>query len=159
DLLEAGGVPKDDIDRAEADGTLGLLATDQIVLGDQRPKYTQAEVEALSGLGEDAVRFWRALGMTDPPPDAVVFNDFDVEMLQLVDQMLGLGLVERDVALQRARVIGSSISRVASAQVDAIEAQIDEPVLDDGTEPAVVRARLLLPSIPHILDYAWRRHM
>ena len=159
DLLEASGVPKDDIDRAEADGTLGLLATDQIILGDQHPKYTQAEVEALSGLGEDAARFWRALGLTDPPPDAVVFNDFDVEMLQLVDQMLELGLVEKDVALQMARVIGSSISRVASAQVDAIEAQIDEPVLEDGTQPAVVRARMLLPSMPHILEYAWRRHM
>ena len=87
------------------------------------------------------MRFWRALGLTDPPPDAAVFNDLDVEMLQLVDQMLELGLVEKDVLLQMTRVIGSSVSRIASAQIDAIEARIDEPVLEDGTEPAVVRAQ------------------
>ena len=59
-------------------------------------------------------------------------------MLHLVDQILRLGLVDKDVALQMARVIGSSASRIASAQIDAIESRIDEPVLDDGTEPAVV---------------------
>jgi adenylate cyclase len=159
ELLEASGVPTKDIDRAEADGTLGLLAVDQMIIADERPKYTQPEAEALTGLGEDASRFWRALGLTDPPPDAVVFSDFDIEMLRLVDEMLELGLVEKDVALQMARVIGSSISRVAFAFIDGIETQIDEPVLEDGTEPAVLRARLLLPSMPRILDYAWRRHM
>ncbi len=159
ELLEAGGVPKEDIDRAEADGTLGLLAVDQMVLADERPKYTQAEAEALTGLGVDASRFWRALGLTDPPPDALVFSELDIEMLRLVDQMLELRLVDKDVALQMARVIGSSISRVAFAFIDAIETQIDEPVLEDGTEPAVLRARVLLPSMPRILEYAWRRHI
>ncbi len=159
DLIEASGVPKADLDRAEADGTLGLLAIEQTILGDQPLKYTQAELEARAGIGEDAARFWRALGFTDPRPDAVVFNDFDVEMLQMVEQIIELGLVDKDVALQMTRVIGSSISRIASAQIDAIEARIDEPVLDDGTEPGVVRAGLVLPSMPRVLEYAWRRHM
>ena len=35
DLLEASGVPADDIERAEADGTLGLLAIDQMILADR----------------------------------------------------------------------------------------------------------------------------
>ena len=57
DLLKASGVPVDDIERAEADGTLGLLAIDQIILADQGPRYTRAEVEgAGSGLGDDAGR-------------------------------------------------------------------------------------------------------
>jgi adenylate cyclase len=159
ELLDAEGVPKEDVDSAAADGTLGLLAIDQMILADQSPRYTQAEVEAMSGLGQDAPRFWRALGLTDPSADAVVFSDFDVEMLRLVDQMLDLGLIEKDVALQMARVIGSSMARIASAQIDAIETQIDEPVLDDGTEPAVLRARMLLPSVPRILEYTWRHHM
>jgi adenylate cyclase len=159
DLLEASGVPVDDIERAEADGTLGLLAIDQMILADQGPKYTRAEVEARSGLGDDAARFWRALGLTDPRSDDVVFSDVDVEILQLVDQVLQLGLIEKDVALQMARVIGSSISRIASAQIDAIESRVDEPPLEDGTEPAVLRARFLLPSMPRILEYTWRRHM
>jgi len=159
ELVEELGVPADEIDRAEADGTLGLLAIDHMILAEQQPKYTQAEIIAQSGLGEDVVRFWRALGFTDPGPNERIFGDVDVEMLQLVDQVLRLKLIDRDVALQMARVIGSSLSRIASAQIDAIELQVDEQTLDDGTEPAVVRARYLLPAIPRILDYAWRRHM
>jgi len=159
DLLEASGVPLEDIERAEADGTLGLLAIDQMILADQGPRYTRAEVEARSGLGEEAARFWRALGLTDPPTNEVAFSDVDVEILQLVDEVLRLGLIDRDVALQMARVIGSSISRIAGAQIDAIETRVDEPTLEDGTEPAVLRARFLLPSMPRILEYTWRRHM
>jgi len=158
-LLEASGVPEDDIDRAETDGTLGLLVIEHMVLAGQEPEYTQSEVEARSGLGADGARFWRALGLTDPPPGEPVFSNVDVEMLQLVDQVLRLGLIEKDVALQMARVIGSSMSRIASAQIDAIESRVDEPPLEDGTEPAVLRARFLLPSMPRILEYAWRRHM
>ena len=82
--------------------------------------------------------------MTDPRSNEVAFSDIDVEILQLVDQVLRLGLIEKDVALQMARVIGSSVSRIASAQIDAIEARVDEPLLEDGTEPAVL-ARVPAP--------------
>jgi adenylate cyclase len=159
DLIEALGVPRDEVERAAADGTLGLLAIDRMILADQDAHYTQSEVEARSGLGPDAERFWRALGFPDPGPDERIFTDIDIEMLQLVDQLLRLGLVERDVALQMARVIGSSMARVASAQIDAINERIEEPTFDDGTEPAVLRARFLLPAMPRILEYTWRRHM
>ena len=108
--------PGDEIDRAEQDGTLGLLAIDQMILADRSPEVHARRLgRAKSGLGEDAARFWRALGMTDPPPGEVVFTDEDIEMLHLVDQILRLGLVDKDVALQMARVIGSSASRIAFA--------------------------------------------
>ena len=35
----------------------------------------------------------------------------------------------------------------------------DEPAFEDGTDPAVLRARFLLPSMPRIFEYTWRRHM
>jgi adenylate cyclase len=159
ELLEAAGVAADEIDTAEADGTLGLLAIDRLILAGETPKYTRAEVEALTSLGSDQSRFWRALGFTDPGPDERVFSDIDVEMLERVDQMLRLRLVDKDVALQMARVIGQSTSRVASAQIDAIESRIDEPPSGTDSEPAVMRAQLLLPMMPRILEYAWRRHM
>jgi adenylate cyclase len=159
ELIEALGVPRDEVERAAADGTLGLVAIDRMILADQNLKYTQAEVEARTGLGPDAERFWRALGFPDPGPDERIFSDIDVEMLQLVDEFLRLGLVEHHVALQMARVIGSSVARIASAQIDAIEERIDEGTFEDGTEPAVLRARFLLPAMPRILEYTWRRHM
>ena len=99
ELIESLGVPQEEIERAEADGTLGLLAMEHMALGDQTPRYTQGEVEERSGLGPEAARFWRALGFTDPPPDERVFGDLDIEMLQLVDQFLQMKLVHTDVAL------------------------------------------------------------
>src|SRR5437899_5160795 len=116
DLVAAIGVPEEEIDKAEADGTLGLLAVDQMILADQNPKYTQAEVEAITGLDEESGRFWRALGFPDPGPNDRIFSDFDVEMLTLVNQLVELGLIARDEALQMTRVIGSSMARIASAQ-------------------------------------------
>ena len=159
EVVEALGVPKNEIDKAEADGTLGLLLVDRMILADTDPNYTQADVAQLSGLGVDAARFWRALGFPDPRPDDRIFSDFDIEMLKLVDQFVSLRLIQQDEALQMARVIGSSMARIASAQIDAIESRIDEPTFQDGTEPGVLRARFLVPAMPRILEYTWKRHL
>jgi adenylate cyclase len=159
ELLEALGVPKAEIDKGEADGTLGLLVVERMILADQQPEYTQGEVASLSGLGPEALRFWRALGFPDPGPDDRIFSDFDIEMLKLVDQFNKLGLIDREEALQMTRVIGSSMARIASAQIDAIEARVDEPTYSDGTEPGVLRARFLIPAMPRILEYTWKRHL
>jgi adenylate cyclase len=158
-VVEALGVPRDEIDKAEADGTIGLLVVDRMILADQDPKYTQNDVRRLTGLGDEASRFWRALGFPDPGADDHIFSDFDVEMLKLVDQLVGLGLIAHDEALQMTRVIGSSMARIASAQIDAIEARVDEPTFQDGTEPGVLRARFLIPAMPRILEYTWKRHL
>jgi len=159
DLVTALGVQADEVEKAEADGTLGLLAVDRMILADQNPRYTQAEVGAMTGLPGESARFWRALGFPDPGPNDRIFSDFDVEMLTLVHQLVELGLIARDEALQMTRVIGSSMARIASAQIDAIENRIDEPTFVDGTEPAVLRSRFLIPAMPQILEYTWKRHL
>ena len=157
ELAEAVGVPAGDIDAAEADGTLGLLLIDRVVTDGGR--FTKAEVQARTGLGDMADRFWRALGFPDPAPDERVFGATDVEMLQLLDTVLRLELLEEATALQLARVIGSSLERIAQSQIDAIEARIDanDPAADGDL--AVQRAQLLLPTVPRILEYVWRRHL
>lgn len=159
DLLHALGVPEDDIARAEADGTQGLLAVERMITADQNAKYTQAEVIEITGLGNHAVRFWRALGFPDPRPDDRIFSDFDVEMLTLVDQLVKLRLIDYEEALQMTRVIGSSMARIASAQIDALESRVDEPALHDGTEAGVLRARFVLPAMPKVFEYTWKRHL
>jgi adenylate cyclase len=159
ELLEALGVDRGVVDKAGADGTLGLLAVEHMILADQDLTYTYGEVAELTGMGPEALKFWRALGFPDPGPDDRLFSDFDVEMLQLVDQFQKLGLIQHDEALQMTRVIGSSMARIASAQIDAIEARVDEPTFQDGTEPGVLRARFLVPAMPRILEYAWKRHL
>jgi adenylate cyclase len=156
ELAVAVGVPEDEIAAAEEDGTLGLLLIDRTVSDGGR--YTKAEVQARSGLGERTDRFWRALGFPDPADDERVFGPSDVEMLQLLDTVLRLELLEEETALQLARVIGSSIERIAQSQVDAVEARaVGDPYVDG--ELAVQRAQLLLPTVPRILEYVWRRHL
>lgn len=157
DLAVESGVAPEVIDAAEADGTLGLLLIDRLVT--EPGTLTQQEVIAESGLGDDAVRFWRALGFPDPDPDDRIFGPRDVEMLQLVDAVVRLQLIERETALQFARVIGSSMERIAQSQVDAIEARVDAGELEGDGELAVQRAQLLLPTVPQILEYVWRRHL
>ena len=159
ELVAALGVSENEIDKAAADGTLGLLAIDHLILADQNPRFTQQEVENITGLDQESARFWRALGFPDPGPNDRLFSDFDVEMLKLVHQLVETGLIERDEALQMTRVIGSSMARIASAQIDAIENKVDEPTYVDGTEPAVLRARFLIPAMPQILEYTWKRHL
>jgi adenylate cyclase len=157
ELADAVGIPREEAEAAAEDGTLGLLLIDRLVT--DRGGLTQSEVIARSGLGEDAIRFWRALGFPDPDPDDAIFGQADVEMLQLLDTVLRLQLLERETALQLARVIGSSMERIAQSQVDAIEARVDadDPAADG--ELAVQRAQLLLPTVPRILEYVWRRHL
>ena len=165
ELVATLGIEQHEIERADADGTLGLLAISRFIFPGE-PKYTQAEVEEMTALGPQARRYWHALGFTDPPPDEKAFTDADVDMLKIVRQMLDLGLVGEDVTLQMARVIGASMARIAAAQIDAIEARLlaeegAPTALADSieTEPALLRAGMLQTTMPHILEYAWRRHL
>jgi adenylate cyclase len=157
ELAVAAGLPADDIDAAEADGTLGLLLMDRFVT--EPATMTQAEAEKRSGIGPLGARFWRALGFPDPEPDERVFGPSDVEMLQMLEAVLRMELIDEDTALQLARVIGSSMARIAQSHVDTVEARIDsgDPAADG--EVAVRRAELLLPAVPRILEYTWRRHL
>jgi adenylate cyclase len=159
DLAERLGIDPDVAERSGADGTLGLLVVEHLASAEP-PVYTQAEIEARTGLGAEARRFWRALGFPDPDPEAPTFTAADLEMLQLVDAIIRLELIEHENALQLARVIGSSMQRIAQAQVDAAaagRAQVPEGAVDP--EDVVRQAELLLPTMPKVLEYAWRRHL
>ena len=163
DFAEAMGIPASEVASAEADGTLGLLIVERTVAG-EAGAYTYEELAERSGLGLGARRYWRALGFPEPEPGARAYNDADLEAMQLLGTMLRLELLDDDVALQMARVMGSSMQRVAQSQIDAIEARIDSEELGDGGTGdgealAIERARMLLPTVPRMLEYTWRRHV
>ncbi len=165
DLVLGLGVKPEDVDRAAADGTIGLLAIASFIFPGE-PVFTQEEVMELSGMGDDARRYWRALGFPDPKPGEKAFTQADLDVLLVVRQLIDLGLVDNDVALQMGRVIGVSMARIAAAQVDAVEERVDETrlddpvgIADDGTEPAVLRAGMLQTTMPQVLEYSWRRHL
>ena len=115
------GVAKSDIDASIAEGTIELLALEQLVDIDT-PKYDIDEVAALSGVDAERIRgYWRALGFPDPRGGEKLFGDADLEMLSSVVWFISEGALEPEVALQIARVIGSSLERIARALIDTIE--------------------------------------
>ena len=65
---------------------------------------------------EVARRFWRALGFLDVGDDDPVFTEMDIEAVRLFQAMVAMGLVDIDSAVQMARVIGSSMARIAEAE-------------------------------------------
>ena len=62
-------------------------------------------------------RFWRALGFADVDDDDLAFTHLDLEAVRLFQGMQALGAARTDTALQLARVIGSSMSRIAEAEL------------------------------------------
>jgi adenylate cyclase len=155
------GVPASEVARAVEDGTLELLALEKIVSLDE-PRYDLAEVARLSGVEPDEIRaYWRALGFPDPRGGEKLFTDADVEMLSAVVSYIAEGTLEPDLALQMARVIGSSLDRVATAQVDAMQvrreaAEAGEPL---GFPVAPRTSAELLSLMPKVIEFVWRRQL
>ena len=188
-------VPPEEIERADKDGALELLALEVIANADP-PQFEIDEVAALSGLDVERIRnYWRALGFPDPQPGEAVFSETDLEVLSDVVWFISDGALEPGVAQQMSRVIGSSLERIARATVDTIETRraqpvaapaaadtdapvaFDDPVVSaDAGPPAVAvdpdaplsvedqqlaiqRGAELLPMMPKIMEFVWRRHL
>jgi adenylate cyclase len=157
------GVPLDIVDQAIADGTLELLALEYTVVAES-PEFDLVEVSTQTGLEQAQLRaFWRALGFPDPRPGERVFTASDVDMLADVVRFINDGAFDADLALQMSRVIGSSLARIASALVEAAEAQASArstgQMSPEEVELAAIRSAEILPLMPRIMDRVWRRHL
>lgn len=153
------GVSADEIHQAEVDHTLHLLVLEHLILPEP-VRYTSVEVAEAVGMSLEEVRqYWRGLGFPDVPDDKVAFTDRDVEALTTLSGLLRFRMVDEGVAVQMARVIGSSMARIAEAEITA------SPVLagraDDlhRSELLIETADATLPSLARLLEYAWRRHL
>ncbi len=157
-VLRSIGLSEEEISRAEQEGTLELLAVERLVLPEPA-QYDQGQVAAAAGLPiETVAHLWRALGFPDPRPGEQLFTDTDLEMMKTVVGLLEMGIAEPELVVQMARVIGSSLSRVASAQIDAFE-QSDRRDSSSLDEAFALQASALLPTMPKVMDYVWRRHL
>ncbi|MHB8681124.1 MAG: adenylate/guanylate cyclase domain-containing protein [Acidimicrobiales bacterium] len=163
-FLRGIGVSDADIARAEADDVLDLLVADRLLVPAER-RYTEEEVAARSGMPVAlARRFWRALGFPDVDPDERIFTDLDVEAIVTINELMALGIADLDSAVQLARVIGSSMARIAEAEVSpAATGGRPGPMRPgDSIEAADLLSRLAdrtLPAMSRLLEFAWRRHV
>lgn len=167
-MLLAAGATADEVAQAEREGTLPLLAVERLIVP-EAAAYDLETVCERTGLPAEHVRqLWRTLGYAVPQPGEVAFTDADLEILGEVARLIEEGVATADLVLQISRVIGSSMARIASAQVDAISARVPglagvprslAGTTDLTDEQIVTSAGALLPIVPGVLTAAWRRHL
>lgn len=161
EFLEDQGVSRDEMVAAHRAGRLPLAAAERLVHGG-RERLTLAEVSERTGIPIDAFRrVWLADGFPDPG-ETPVFSESDVEAFALFHATVAL--LGEDVVLQLARVIGSSLARIAEAEVAAIALHVGAPLLETETsEPGLARALVgtaeILPLVARVMDTLHRRHI
>jgi adenylate cyclase len=159
EVLLMHGATDDEIDRAVADGVIDLFVVDRMLVPSRR-RYTKAEVAELTGVEPEKLeRFWRALGFPGFDDDERVFTDLDLEAVRIFQGMLALGATEMDTALQIARVIGSSMARIAEAELVPgimISTEVD-PVLSADAFASV--ADVTISAMAKLLEFVWRRQV
>ncbi len=159
-LLELG-CTEAEVDQAVADDVVDLLVVDRMLVPSER-RLTQAQVAETTDIPiELARRFWRALGFLDVDDDDPHFTDMDIEAVGLFQAMVAMELVDVDTAVQTARVIGTSMARIAEAQTTPGTTPIlissGDSVID--ADQFSRRAGSSIPAMARLLEYVWRRHL
>jgi len=136
---------------------------ERLVLGGAR-RYTRLEVEERSGVTRDRTeRLWRALGFADVDDDAVVFTDADVEALELIDRLVGVGLIDPALEAAAARAAGQSLSRLAEWELGLLTeyaaTRMKEGPHDADEATVLGYAETILPMLERLHSYIWRRHI
>ncbi|HEY8544543.1 MAG TPA: adenylate/guanylate cyclase domain-containing protein [Acidimicrobiales bacterium] len=160
-VLRGLGTSDEEIARAERDGTLTLLTVERMMVPEPG-RYDLDEVTRRTGLSPDLLtRLWRSLGYPEPRPGDKAFNDADVEILARVGELVEHDPDREPLVLQVSRVLGSSMARIAAAEVDVIRGPSAPPGDTDALvdEEVVSGAGALLSMMPRILEQAWRRHL
>lgn len=169
-LLLARGATAEEVDAAEHEDRLDLLAVDRL-MAPGRERRIEGDVYDAVGLEEGVpARLWRALGFADEAAIADAFTEQDLDALRVVYGLVSLGLASLETTVQLTRVLGSSMERFAEALAGAFDAPghgtqdpgFLPPGVDDRlsvAEQVAFAAEVVLPSVERLIIYAWRRHM
>jgi adenylate cyclase len=159
ELLLMNGATDEEIDQAVADDVLDLFVVDRMLVPSRR-RYTRGEVAELTGVDLNTLeRFWRALGFPNVSDDDRSFTDLDLEAVRLFQGMQALGAARTDTALQLARVIGSSMARIAEAELvpgDMAATEVDSVLAADAFASV---ADVTIPAMARLLEFVWRRQV
>lgn len=159
ELLRSAGMDDEDIAEAREHRHLELLAIEHLVVP-EAGLYDLDAVAEQSGLSPAQIkRLWRSLGFAEPQAGDRLFTDVDAEMLRTIGQLLDMGWIDDELTVQMARVIGSSLARIASALVESIEPDEPRPRRPTSEDGFAAIAPLLLPMLLQVMDYVWRRHV
>ncbi len=159
EILLMHGATEEEIDRAVADGVIDLFVADRMLVPSRR-RYNRIEVSELTGVSLDKLeRFWRALGFPGVDDEEPAFTDLDLEAVRIFQGLQALGAADVETAVQMARVIGSSMARIAEAELvpgDMVSAEVD-PVF--SAEAFAGIADVTIPAMAKLLEFVWRRQV
>jgi adenylate cyclase len=146
------------------DASEDVMSGIRVLLSRSEERYTLEEAAEKAGF--DPAQFTQlnlACGFADPGPDARVFTDEDIEVLQLFQA--STEVFGEDVAMQNVRVMGSAMSRVADAFISSFAVKIGRQSVEgdfkeeDFIQAANETAVALLPSAVRAMDVLLRRHI
>ena len=159
-LLHERGVDDRTIDASLMSGRIGLLAMEHLALP-EGPRYTPVEVAALAGIPYEATaRLWRALGFPSVPVDEDSFTDYDLAALATLNRLMERGFADEDTAVLFARVLGSSMARVAETEVGVETGRrTTEAERIELADALLSSPENLFDLIADLLVYVWRRHL
>jgi adenylate cyclase len=159
EILHLHGVGDDEIDRAVADGVIDLFVAERMLIPSRR-RYTRDQVADFTDVDLPKLeRFWRALGFASVDADDPAFTDLDLEAVRLFRSVQARGATDTETALHLARVMGSSMARIAEAELvpgNMVSSEID-PVMSAEAFASV--ADVTVPAMAKLLEYIWRRQL
>lgn len=165
EMLRERGIADEEILSALSENSLHLLAVDQM-LGPPRTRMNLSELSKETGIDKPIIlRLWRALGFTEVSDKEEVFSPLDVEAIISLRGLMRSGTADIDIAVQLARVIGSSMARIAEAEIvasnglKAIEGDSENLTTVDLADRFARYSAATLPALPQLLIYAWIRHL
>ncbi len=156
------------VESDHVDSTTDRVASLYRIVGLDPPGYRREDVARLTGIAhERSVKWWRAMGFPEVPEDIPAFADVDIQMLRRLGAVSDAGMVDDESILRLARLLGASFSRIAEAQMVAVEQIVADAALAttdmSDSERADAIAGALDESVLDMLEgsliYVWRRHL
>ena len=161
---EAAGLPLAAVARMLEEGTLSLDFLDAPSLTGPEPlDRSYAELAEVSGVSLPLVkRLHAALGFAPPRSEDQARED-DAELVAVAKMFLSVGVDESSL-LGLVRVYADSLRRVAKAEAELYESEIEEPLRLQGLEERQLIefgsgfGDRLLPALERTLNAVYRRH-
>ncbi len=168
DYLNNAQVAEAEIREAVETGSLHRLAIDSI-LGPANKRMTVEELSKRSGVEPSALRaLWRALGFVDSGVGSGLYSEVDLRAVMALKPLIRTEL-GKEIAIKLARIVGSSMARIAEAEVVAAlvsersgptSTVTDEDNMHQELADRFARFTVRTVSVvPELLGYAWLRHI
>ncbi len=152
--------PGEPAGRPAFDPAVIIEAVTTLLLG-ETPHLRREDVANLADIDLDVARgWWRALGFPETDDDSAAFTQADVEALLLTQELVDLGVIDRDEEQAFIRTIGRAYARLAEWQVRTFLGSMDRDLTDeDEAAGRLDQLETVIPIGERVQSYVWRRHL